>query len=83
MNRLGDLKIHLDGPLGHPEPFHRRIYDINKSEYMYMYFKMRTAHYLNGPPNIDRTTQPSSIGGPLGNQKFQLISHTGYFHLFS
>ena len=29
---------------------------------------MRTAHYLNKPLNIDQTTQPSSTGGPLGDQ---------------
>ena len=29
---------------------------------------MRTAHYLNKPLSVDRVTQPSSIGGPLGDQ---------------
>ena len=29
---------------------------------------MRTAFYLNKPLNIDRATQPSSIGGPPGDQ---------------
>ena len=28
---------------------------------------MRTAHYLNKLLNSDRATQPSSIGGPLGD----------------
>ena len=37
---------------------------INKSEYC----QMRTAHNLNKPLNSDQATQPSSIGGPLGNQ---------------
>ena len=29
---------------------------------------MSTAHDLSKPFNIDRATQPSSIGGPLGDQ---------------
>ena len=29
---------------------------------------MCTAYYFNKPLNIDQVTQPSSIGGPLGDQ---------------
>ena len=39
---------------------------------------MRTAHFLNGPLSIGWTTHPS-IGGPLGDQKFSLISHTASY----
>ena len=35
---------------------------------------MSIANYFNGPLNIDRPTQLSSIGGPLGDHKFSLIS---------
>ena len=38
----------------------------------------RTAHYLNGPLIIDRTTQLSIIGGALGDQNCLLISHTDH-----
>ena len=33
---------------------------------------MCTVHYLKGPLHIDHTTQPSSIGGPLGNYDYDL-----------
>ena len=46
--------------------------DINTNAYS----KMRTAHNFYGPLSIDRTTQLSSIGGPLGHPEFSLISHT-------
>ena len=39
---------------------------------------MHKGYYLNGPLNIDRTTQSSSIVGPLGDQKIPLILCTVY-----
>ena len=69
INRLGDLKKHLAGPCGDTRPFHRMIYDISKKEYC----KMCTANSVNGPLNIDRTSQPFFTGGLLGDQMFRLF----------
>ena len=37
---------------------------------------MCAAHYLNRLLSINQATQPSFIGGPLGDQKLSLISLT-------
>ena len=52
-----------------------RLYKINKNENC----QISTPHYLNEPLNIGRTTQPSPIGGPLGNQNLLHISNTGIY----
>ena len=37
---------------------------------------MHMSHYLNEPLNRDQTTQISSFGGPMGNQKvFTYFTH--------
>ena len=71
ITQLGDSKIHLDGPLGDPRlchicvcVWHQQLVNI-----------VEWAHFLNGPMNIDRTTQPST-GGPFGDRKFSLVSYT-------
>ena len=36
---------------------------------------------FNGPPNIDRTTQSATMGGPMDHPWFQPILHTGLFQV--
>ena len=53
----------------------KSIWDLSEN------WQKRTAHYLKGPPNIERTTQPFSICSPLGDQHFFAYFTHWYFQL--
>ena len=75
INRLGDLEIQLDGLLGDPRPLPSK--DI--------WHQQKQIHVLSNASSIllkiDRTTQPSSIGGPMVNQNLSLISQTALVNI--